>query len=157
MSENVLDGPESCDPPGPADDAADPATWIQAELGFTFYWDVRRRWDVDLPVVPMLVQDLEWLLDKPFWSDGPKEQAISGRDVANDPERHRDHYERAMAADLSCPINVIWLRGRWVIMDGVHRLLKAWLCGHETIMAKQAREQDVPLFNRRRTDPHHHP
>lgn len=130
---------------------------MQTELGLTFYWDVRKLWNVDLPIVQMRVQELDWLLDKPFWSDGPNELVVCGRDVANDPERHREHYERALAADLSCPINVIWLRGRWVIMDGVHRLLKAWLCSYETILAKQAREEDIPLFSRRRTDPHYHP
>lgn len=134
-----------------------PDTWLQTELGLTFYWDVLKLWDADLPLAWMQVRELAWLLDKPFWNDGSKKLAVSGRDVAEAPERHRAEYERAMAADLSFPINVILLRGRWVIMDGLHRLLKAWMCGHEMIVAKQAREQDIPLFSRKWSDPHHHP
>lgn len=132
-------------------------SWHETEFGFTFHWDVRKLWEIDLPVVPMQVQELEWMLDKPFWSEGSTVRGITARDVAGAPDRYREHYERAMVADLTCPINVIWLGGRWVIMDGVHRLLKAWLRGHETILTKQAFESDVPRFSRRPTDPHNHP
>lgn len=132
-------------------------SWLDAELGFTFWWDVRKLWNADLPVVPMPVTELAWLLDKPFWKDGRRKLAVSGRDVASDPGRYRLEYERTMAADLVYPINVILLGGRWVIMDGVHRLLKAWLLGRETIDAKQAREDDIPLFSREWFEPHNHP
>jgi hypothetical protein len=140
------------DPPPTA-----PTTWMQTDLGLTFFWDVRKLWAVDLPVVSMRVQELEWLLDRPFWKDGHRKLALRPHDVAADPERYLAEYERAMAADLSCPINVIYLRGRWVIMDGLHRLLKAWMCDHETILAKQALEQHIRLFSRKPTDPSNHP
>lgn len=117
---------------------ADTPTWMQTELELSFFWDVRKLWAVDLPVVPMQVQELEWLLEKPFWKDGHRQLALRPCDVAADPQRYPVDYERAMTADLSCPINVIYLRGRWVVMDGLHRLLKAWMCGHEMILTKQA-------------------
>jgi hypothetical protein len=130
---------------------------MQTDLGLTFFWDVRKLWAVDLPVVPMRVRDLEWLLDKPFWEDGHRKLALRRSDVAADPERYQADYERAMAADLSCPISVINLRGRWVVMDGLHRLLKAWMFGHEMILARQAHEEHIPLFSRKSTDPSNHP
>ena len=134
-----------------------PNSWIQTELGLTFHWDIRKLWDADLPVVPIRVQELEWLLEKPFWKDDQKQLTVRPRDVEQNPERNPAHYDRAMAAYLSWPINVIFLRGRWVIMDGLHRLLKASLHGHTTIMAKQAHEQDIPLFRRNANDPSNHP
>ncbi|MPZ83184.1 MAG: hypothetical protein GEV28_23435 [Actinophytocola sp.] len=140
-----------------ADPQAPPTTWMQTDLGLTFFWDVRQLWAADLPVVPMQVRELEWLLDRPFWNEGPRNLALRPRDVAANPERYRADYERATAADLTCPINVIHLRGRWVAMDGLHRLLKAWMCAHETILAKQAHEQHIPLFSRKPTDPSNHP
>jgi hypothetical protein len=85
------------------------------------------------------------------------ELAVSGRDVATEPDSHRAEYERTMAADMSYPINVIWLNGRWTIMDGVHRLLKAYLSGHDTILAKLAHTDDIPLFGRQWWEPHNHP
>lgn len=81
----------------------------------------------------MRVAELEWLLDKPFWKDGQQKLALRPREVAANPKRFQADYQRAMTGDLSRPINVIYLRGRWVVMDGLHRLLKAWMCGHEMI------------------------
>jgi hypothetical protein len=134
-----------------------PHSDIHADLGFTFWWDIRKLWTVDLPVVEMRVAELEWLLDLPFWDDGPDELTLSARDVAGDRANYRVEYERAMAADLSYPINTILLNGRWVIMDGIHRLLKAWLLGHETILTKQAHPSDIPKFSRRWWEPSNHP
>jgi hypothetical protein len=134
-----------------------PTTWMQTDLGLDFFWDVRKLWAADLPVVPMRVRDLQWLLDRPFWKDGPRKLALRPCDVAANPERYQADYERTMAADLSRPINVIHLRGRWVVMDGLHRLLKASLCGHEMILAKQAHQEHVPLFSRGPTDPSNQP
>ena len=94
---------------------------------------------------------------KPFWKDGHRKLALRPCDVAANPERYLADYDRAMAADLSCPINVIYLRGRWVVMDGLHRLLKAWTCGHEMTLARQAHEEHIPLFSRKPTDPSNHP
>ena len=118
---------------------------------------MRKLWAADLPIVAMPVRDLEWLLDRPFWKDGHRKLALRPRDVAAHPERYQADYQRAMAADLSCPINVIYLRGRWVAMDGLHRLLKAWMLDRETILAKQAHEQHIPLFRRKPTDSSNHP
>lgn len=47
--------------------------------------------------------------------------------------------------------------GRWTIMDGLHRLLKASLLGLEAIGAKQARPRDIPKFSRQWSEPHNHP
>ena len=130
---------------------------MQTELDLVFSWDVRKLWAMDLPIVPMHVRELEWLLDRPFWQDGSHTLALRPRDVAAAPTRYRADYERAMASDLACPINVIYLRDRWVVMDGLHRLLKAWMCNHETILAKQAREEHIPCFSRKPTEPSNHP
>jgi len=130
---------------------------LHDELGFTFWWDVRKLWTADLPVELLRIADLEWLLDLPFWNDGARKLAVCGRDVAADPERYAAEYRRTLAADLSYPINVIWLRDRWTIMDGVHRLLKAHLLRRSTILAKLAYSDDIPLFSRQWWEPHNHP
>lgn len=134
-----------------------PPTPLQVELGLTFWWEVRKLWEVDLPVVDMPVAQLDWMLAFPFWKDGSEEATVSGRDVALRPDRYATEYERTMAADLAYPVNVILLGGRWTVMDGLHRLLKACLLGLETIAAKQARPSDIPKFSRQWWEPHNHP
>ena len=38
---------------------ARPSTWMQTDLGLTFFWDVRKLWAVDLPVVQIILQSFE--------------------------------------------------------------------------------------------------
>jgi hypothetical protein len=42
-----------------------------------------------------------------------------------DPVRFADQEERTRQADLRFPIHIIYWNGRWTIIDGLHRLLKA--------------------------------
>lgn len=129
---------------------------VHDDLGIDFWWDVRRLWAAELPIRELHVAELEWLLDIPFWTvDGRTD--VRPREVAKRPELFATEHARTMRSDLSCPINVIWLRGRWVIMDGLHRLLKAHLLDEATIMAKLAYESDLPLFSRAEHEPHNHP
>jgi hypothetical protein len=50
----------------------------------------------------------------------------------------RDHYQRVMDADLDFPIHLVAYRGRLVVLDGVHRLLKAHFLRRRWIEAKTA-------------------
>lgn len=134
-----------------------PPTPLQIELGLTFWWDVRKLWAADLPIVEVPLAQLERILAYPFWKDGSKEVTVSGHDVAAAPEHYPAEYERTMATELAYPVNVILPSGRWTVMDGLHRLLKASLLGLETIAAKQARPRDIPKFSRLWWEPHHHP
>lgn len=141
------------DPP----DSDELATSWTAELGLTFYWDVRKLWEVDLPIKHMPLTELDWLLDQPFWKLDSHEPVLRPRDVACEPTRYPDHYQRTLNTDLSYPINAIGLKGRWVVMDGLHRLLKATILGHSTILTKLAHEGDIPKFSRRPDEPSNHP
>lgn len=129
---------------------------VRDELGIDFHWDVRKLWSSDLPVVALDVVDLLWLLELPFWTNGDQHD-IAPIEVARDRDRFPREFERTMRADLRYPINVIWLRNRWVVLDGLHRLLKAHLCAHSTIDAKTAHVCDLPLFRRTADEPSNHP
>jgi hypothetical protein len=50
--------------------------------------------------------------------------------VAADPQLHAEQYARTMAADLRYPLDAVRRPdGRITVLDGVHRLLRAQLCG----------------------------
>lgn len=100
--------------------------------------------------------DLAWQLDLPFRTVGDRD-GVRPIEVANEPGRFAVAYDRAMRADLRYPINVIWLRDRWVALDGLHRLLKASIRGDSTITAKTAHLVDLPLFQCAADEPHNHP
>jgi ParB-like chromosome segregation protein Spo0J len=50
-----------------------------------------------------------------------------------------------MVADLSHPLDLLF-RDRWVILDGVHRLLKADLLGLSTIEVRRLPAAMLPLI-----------
>lgn len=101
-----------------------------------FHWDVERLHALDLPTVDLPVADLAHHLDLPFWAyDGPFQ--VTPRQVAADPVTYRAQYERTLAADLRHPIDVVHRPdNRLTILDGVHRLLRAYLEHHSTITAR---------------------
>jgi hypothetical protein len=45
-----------------------------------------------------------------------------------------------MSANLAHPIHIFRRTNRWVILDGIHRLLKADVLGSETINARKVPE-----------------
>lgn len=66
-------------------------------------------------------------LDEPYWYGNLKKDIPTVRSIF-------DHLKLVMLSDLSFPI-VLSSDGR--VMDGMHRVVKALLNGHETIKAVQ--------------------
>jgi hypothetical protein len=105
-------------------------------------WDRERLHALELPVVEMPVADLLWLLDIPLWADAGEPFRLTPIEVGAHPDRFPDQWARTTAAGLAWPIHVLRFNGRWPILDGVHRLLKAKVLGLSTIPAMTLSEQD---------------
>ncbi|WP_163505986.1 hypothetical protein [Fodinicola acaciae] len=93
-----------------------------------FHWDVDLLRALDLPRHVIATHELAWHLSLPFWSVNGVPFQVSPNEVAADPARHQSQWERTQAADLRHPVDA-YLRedGQIVILDGIHRLLKASL------------------------------
>ncbi len=90
------------------------------------------------------VSDLAWHLDLPFWAMDGKPFKVCPSEVASDRARHAAQWERTMAADLGFPIHVRTdLAGRLLILDGIHRLLKASILGLPTIRVRILTDDDL--------------
>jgi hypothetical protein len=113
---------------------------------YAFDWDVEALWAMDLRAEPFPMSKLEWMLDIPAWPFEGKGYVISPRDVLKQPYRYAEEYGRTQTASLLFPIEIIWFRRRWVILDGVHRMLKAHELGHEVIMARKVPLSAVELL-----------
>ena len=107
------------------------------EVGFDFHWDERKEWKLDVPVEEMDIADLEWHFDLPFWSTKDGYYDLKPIEVLEEKEKHKDEYERTMRADLSHPLDVMWWKGRWVLLDGLHRLLKAKILRQKTVNVRK--------------------
>ena len=88
-------------------------------------WQLEKLWALDLKVEPVEIADLVWMFDLPLWQLNGERFKVTPNQVAETPMNFRAHYERVMNADLDFPINLVAYRGRLVVLDGIHRLLKA--------------------------------
>jgi ribonuclease HI len=97
------------------------------------YWDVERLWEIakSLPVKKVPVAQLAAYLDKDCWFEGAP---ATIRQVA-------DHAKRIYEADLSKPI-LLSAGGR--LMDGGHRLARAYLIGLTELDAVQFERNPEP-------------
>lgn len=104
--------------------------------GQTYVWDVHKLWELaaNLDVREVPVAELEHFLDEMCWFDTVHVPTV--RAVA-------EHGEKIHAADLSFPI-ILSACGE--VMDGMHRLAKAWMIGYSTIKAVQFQEDPDPDY-----------
>lgn len=80
----------------------------------------------DLREVTVPVSDLAWHLDLPFWASDGKPFKVCPCEVVADRHKHSAQWDRTMAADLQFPLHGrIGSAEKIIIMDGIHRLLKA--------------------------------
>jgi hypothetical protein len=110
--------------------------------GKTQSWRVERLWELaeGLPVSEVAVPSLEHMLDEVVWfnvSQDADHDRPTARAVAV-------HSERIHSADLSYPI---LLSAAGEVMDGMHRLAKAWMLGMDTIKAKQFVSDPEPCWS----------
>ncbi len=95
-----------------------------------FHFDIERLHALDLPARTVATTELAWHLDLPFWPAQGIPFKVTPSTVAAEPDVHQEQWQRTHAADLRYPLDVYLRRdGRIVILDGIHRLLKASLTG----------------------------
>ena len=92
---------------------------------------------LDLPTEPFPIARLAWHFDVPLWPDGERAYQVTPRQVLLQPHRFAADYARTRAASLVFPIEITFFKRRWLILDGVHRLLKAHELGHEDILVRK--------------------
>jgi hypothetical protein len=111
-----------------------------------FRWELDRLLALDLPLEEVRVADLRWLLDLPFWRERRELFVVTPNQVRDRPGKHIEHWARTLAADLNSPVYITERHRRMVILDGIHRLLKADIFGRHTIPARRVPESALPLI-----------
>ncbi|OAT67980.1 hypothetical protein AWB85_08910 [Mycobacteroides immunogenum] len=102
-----------------------------------FHWDRERLHALTLPTRTVPSAELAWHLELPFWSADGAPFQISPNEVAENPATHRQQWQRTLAADLRHPLDTYQHpSGHVVILDGIHRLLKAAVMKQEFITVR---------------------
>lgn len=94
------------------------------EYGFDFSWDEEEVWKLKYPMEEIDISELEWHFEIPFWDWKDGHYNLTPNQVLDAPDKYADQYERVMNSDISYPIDIMENKGRYVILDGLHRLVK---------------------------------
>jgi hypothetical protein len=108
-------------------------------------WDRERLWRLPLPVSTVTVRELAWHLRLPLWAHDGVPFSVTPAEVLRAPAMYPAQHARVMAADLSFPVDLLDQPGRPTVLDGVHRLAKAWRLGYPEL---SVRLLPLPLLSR---------
>lgn len=120
---------------------------IIKEVGFDFSWDERKVWELDYPAEDMPINELTWHFDVPFiWSKPDGYYDVNPREVIEHSDQYREEYERTMQSDTNYPIDIMYWKKRWLILDGLHRLMKQAIQGKDVVQVRKIPESAIPLI-----------
>jgi hypothetical protein len=117
---------------------------IIKEVGFDFRWSEQKVWALNHPAEWMDISELEWHFSIPFWNTHDGYYDLTPQEVMQTPEKHKIEYGRTMKADLSHPIDIMENKGRWLILDGLHRLLKQKILGKQSVLVRKIPRGEIP-------------
>lgn len=121
---------------------------IIQEVGFDFNWDVKKVWALHVPVVEMDMDELTWHFDIPFLRHKDGVYNLTSREVIEHPTKYAEEYARTLKADLSYPIDIMENKGRWLILDGLHRLMKAYIQGQKVVCVRKIPRDKIPSIQK---------
>ena len=116
---------------------------IIKDVGFDFDWSEEKVWSLDVHVEDMNISELVWHFNIPFlWENDVYN--LKPQEVIDNPNKHKEEYERTMRADLIHPIDIMMNKGRWLILDGLHRLMKASILEMNTVKVRKVSRDLIP-------------
>ena len=110
---------------------------IIEEFWYSIDWDVEAIWALDLPIEFLPTGELVWHLDVPAWPFGGRTYVITPNQVMADPVTYAEEFGRIERCDPGFPIDVTRHKGRWMILDGMHRLAKAVTKGETELRVRK--------------------
>ena len=121
---------------------------IIENIGFDFHWDEEKVWTLDVPIEEMSISELEWHFDIPFWNKPNGYYDLTPNEVINNPNQYQDEFKRTMNADLKHPLDIMFWKNNWLLLDGLHRLVKAKQLGMDKIKVRKISKEYIPLIKK---------
>jgi hypothetical protein len=119
------------------------------EQGLNFYWDNEKIWSLDIPTEEIDMSELDWMLELPFWYKDEKGNVISPKEVLVDVESYPFHKEKMMHADTRYPLEITKNeQGRWIVLDGLHRLAKLNQEGNRKVNVRKIPKELIPIIEK---------
>jgi len=113
---------------------------------FDFYWETTKSWRLPTPVTVVPFGDLAWHLDLPVWSTvrGQMRFDLAPSSVLRDAVLYPLHWKRIIDAEIQYPMEMFRNGGRWVILDGYHRLARHYLKKNRHVPVRRHPEHFKP-------------
>lgn len=108
---------------------------IIREVGLLFRWDNRKLWQLEAPRHELTLAELAWHFEVPFF-DKADWYDLAPQVVLTRLAEHPLHHRRILNASSAYPIDIVENHGRWLILDGLHRLMKAELEGRQQVSVR---------------------
>lgn len=121
---------------------------IIEDVGFDFHWSEEKVWALEVPAEEMDIKELEWHFDIPFWSTPNGFYDLKPNSVLAEPDNHREEYERTLKADLIYPLDIMYWKKRWLLLDGLHRLVKAKKLGLKKVKVRKVPINAIPKISK---------
>ncbi|MFH1111875.1 MAG: hypothetical protein V1712_02285 [Patescibacteria group bacterium] len=110
---------------------------VLTDVGLSMFVDTTKLRALSLPIVEIDMEKLIWHFEMPVWEkDGTDDWNLTPWEVIRKEKGSTTHQKRVEETDISHPIVVTNYNSRYVVLDGVHRLVKVYLNGGEKIKAK---------------------
>jgi hypothetical protein len=110
-------------------------------------WSSEKMWSLDIPTTVMNISDLTWQFAYPIWDrEGTDDWNLTPMEYIANPEAEPSHHAKVQTADLHFPIHVLWYNDQYRVLDGMHRLVKAYMRGDSTIQVKIIPQSFIPLI-----------
>lgn len=85
-------------------------------------------------------------MDVPFWEDVVGNIVFTPNEVIKNLDKFLEHKERILNCNTSYPIHIMKnKKDEWVILDGLHRLVKLIIEGAKTVKVKKVTREQVEL------------
>lgn len=108
-------------------------------------WEDEKLWSLDIPTSKLNIKDLEWHFDCPFWEhDNGERFVVTPREVLEKVEGTKKEQYKVQVADTKFPINIYFNKNKWLILDGIHRLVKLYQEGVEEVNVRVVTEEKLP-------------
>jgi len=113
---------------------------VLKEFMLPFNWDVRKVWMQEADIEEIMLSELEFMFELPYWSSKPNSGMlfdITLNQVLDDLAKYPHQTERVENADIQYPIEFIFENGTYYILDGLHRLARHKLLDKKTVKVRK--------------------
>ena len=120
--------------------------WNSVGLDFG-NWEEEKLWALVIPVSKLNISELEWHLDIPFWeNDNAERYTVTPREVLEKQDGTTKEQVGVENADTAYPIDIYFNKDKWLILDGLHRLVKLWEIGEKEVNVRIVTADTFPLI-----------